>query len=184
MRLYSRVQPYMSEEKKTKGGPRTIEGKAISCKNSLKHGLASSQIIIPGEDPAAFEALVAAFQEDYQPETAVEAVLVHDLAKFHWLKERAIRLQQQAFLSVEAMDPKHLALMIRYQNSNQRAFQSTLKSLETYQRERLKRESEFVSQVVAKPVFGPYDQNGNVIAEQPKIGSRRQEFTDPPGKLA
>jgi hypothetical protein len=174
----------MSEQKKTKGGPRTIEGKAITCKNALKHGLASSQIIIPGEDPAAFEALVAGFQADYQPQTTMEAVLVHDLAKFHWLKERAIRLQQQAFLSVEAMDPRHLALMIRYQNSNQHAFQSTLKSLEAYQRERLSRAEESVSQVTCIPVFGPYDKNGLVIAEQPEIAPRPQKCTDPPGKLA
>src|SRR6202022_2471118 len=95
------------------GGPRTREGRIKCSKNSLKHGLAAGKIIIPGEDPAEFEALVADFEEDYQPETNIEAVLVHDLAKFHWLKERAIRLQQQAFFTVEAMDPRHLSLMIR-----------------------------------------------------------------------
>src|SRR5271167_4652596 len=99
------------EQNNSKGGPKTPEGKAICNGNGLKHGLAAGKIIIPGEDPAEFEALLAALEEDHQPQTSTESILDHDLVKFHWLKERAIRLQQQAFFTVEAMDPRHLALM-------------------------------------------------------------------------
>ena len=102
-----------------KGGPRTAAGKAASSKNSLKHGLASGRILIEGEDPAAFEALVADLEADYQPATETEALLVHDLAKFHWLADRAIRLQAAAFAASALPEmPASLNVLIRYQTSS------------------------------------------------------------------
>jgi hypothetical protein len=136
-----------------KGGPRTAEGKAASSRNSFKHGLASGQILIEGEDPAAFESLVADLENDYQPATETEALLVHDLAKFHWLADRAIRLQALAFASAAFASaipeiPASLNVLIRYQTTNQRAFQTTLKSLQALQKERKASEerTKFVSQ--------------------------------------
>ena len=124
-------------ETQSKGGPRTEAGKAASSKNSLKHGLASGRILIEGEDPAAFESLVADLEADYQPATETEALLVHDLAKFHWLADRAIRLQAVAFATSALPEmPASLNVLIRYQTTNQRAFQTTLKSLQTLQKER------------------------------------------------
>jgi hypothetical protein len=121
----------------SKGGPRTQAGKAASSKNSFKHGLASGRILIEGEDPAAFEALVADLEADYQPATETEALLVHDLAKFHWLADRAIRLQAEAFAASAWPEmPASLNVLIRYQTTNQRAFQTTLKSLQAIQKER------------------------------------------------
>jgi hypothetical protein len=128
-----------------KGGPRTAEGKAASSRNSFKHGLASGQILIEGENPDAFDSLVADLENDYQPATETEALLVHDLAKFHWLADRAIRLQALAFASAAFASavpelPASLNVLIRYQTTNQRAFQTTLKSLQALQKERIKAE--------------------------------------------
>jgi hypothetical protein len=124
-------------ETQSKGGPRTAAGKAASSKNSFKHGLASGRILIEGEDPAAFEALVADLEADYQPATEIEALLVHDLAKFHWLADRAIRLQAVAFTASALPEmPASLNVLLRYQTTNQRAFQTTLKSLQALQKER------------------------------------------------
>jgi hypothetical protein len=124
-------------ETQAKGGPRTAAGRAASSKNSFKHGLASGRILIEGEDPAAFEALVADLEADYQPATETEALLVHDLAKFHWLADRAIRLQAVAFATSAWPEmPASLNVLIRYQTTNQRAFQTTLKSLQALQKER------------------------------------------------
>jgi hypothetical protein len=124
-----------------KGGPRTAEGKAASSRNSFKHGLASGQILIEGENPDAFDSLVADLENDYQPATETEALLVHDLAKFHWLADRAIRLQALAFASAAFASavpelPASLNVLIRYQTTTQRAFQTTLKSLQALQKER------------------------------------------------
>jgi hypothetical protein len=126
-------------------GPRTPAGKAISSRNSTKHGLASGQLIIPGEDPAAFEAMLADFEDDYQPANAIESALVHDLAKFRWLTDRALRLQSEAFTNEAPMIPFNLGVLMRYQNTNHRAFHATLKALQTIQKERKKRENKFVS---------------------------------------
>jgi hypothetical protein len=124
-------------ETSSRGGPRTQAGKAASSKNSFKHGLASGRILIEGEDPAEFEALVADLEADYQPATETEALLVHDLAKFHWLADRAIRLQAEAFAASAWPEmPASLNVLIRYQTTNQRAFQTTLKSLQALQKER------------------------------------------------
>jgi hypothetical protein len=128
-------------ETNPQGGPRTTAGKAASSRNSFKHGLASGQILIEGEDPDAFDSLVADLEADYQPATETEALLVHDLAKFHWLADRAIRLQAAAFASAVFATavpeiPASLNVLIRYQTTNQRAFQTTLKSLQALQKER------------------------------------------------
>jgi hypothetical protein len=137
----------MSEQQNNpKGGPRTPEGKAKCSGNSLVHGLASSRILIPGEDPAAFESLVDELTKDYQPQTATEVVLVHNMAKYHWLENRAISLQQKAFEDPEKIDSKFLELMMRYQTTNHRAFSNSLKTLITAQKERIKAEKESVSQ--------------------------------------
>jgi hypothetical protein len=124
-------------EPNAKGGPRTAAGRAASSKNSFKHGLASGRILIEGEDPDEFEALVADLEADYLPGTETEALLVHDLAKFHWLADRAIRLQAAAFAAASLPEmPASLNVLIRYQTTNQRAFQTTLKSLQALQKER------------------------------------------------
>jgi hypothetical protein len=68
---------------------------AFNNENSLQFGLSVTEILIPGEDPATFESLVDQFELDHKPATATELVLVHDMVKFHWLKNRAIRFQQK-----------------------------------------------------------------------------------------
>jgi len=61
-------------------GPKTESGKQISRRNALKHGLTSEAIVIGDEDPTNFEELRAGFEEDFQPETAVQYFLVERLA--------------------------------------------------------------------------------------------------------
>src|SRR6202043_271411 len=94
------------------------------------------EILIPGEDPAAFENLLDQFELDHKPATATEVVLVHDLVKFHWLKNRAIRMQQKAYTGPDSIDTKLLDQMTRQMNVNQRHFLTTLKTLQAAQKER------------------------------------------------
>ncbi len=182
----------MQEQEETKynknGGPRTKSGRETSSRNSLKHGLSVGKLIVPGEDPEEFEALHAGFVEDFAPENTIEAVLVHDLAKYHWLKERAIRQQQLAFLTEQAIDPKHLALMIRYQTANERAFHATLKALQTIQKQKDQAERESVSKIIYVPGFPNYDKDGNVIPDPPEEAKNatgtKQNAPDPPRKAS
>ena len=120
-------------------GPKTKAGRATSSKNSLKHGLASGTLLLPDEDPAEFAALLTSLQTAHAPADATEQLLVVDMAKFHWLSDRAIRLQTVAF---EENDMHKLSLFLRYQTTNHRAFHKSLAMLLTLQ----KQKKEFVSQ--------------------------------------
>ena len=120
-------------------GPKTKAGKATSSQNSLKHGLASGTLLLPDEDPAEFAALLSSLQTAHAPADATEELLVADMAKFHWLSDRAIRLQTVAF---EENDMHKLSLFLRYQTTNHRAFHKSLAILLTLQ----KQKQQFVSQ--------------------------------------
>src|SRR5262249_3682203 len=69
-------------------GPRTELGKSRSKMNALKHGLSAKKIVIGDEDPKEFEALRAALERDWQPETAFESELVDQLAGLFWRMRR------------------------------------------------------------------------------------------------
>ena len=48
-------------------GPRSVEGKSAARFNALKHGIDAASIVIPGEDPAEYEALAAHYLDEYRP---------------------------------------------------------------------------------------------------------------------
>ena len=130
-------------------GPRTQEGKVTSSGNSLKHGLASGRVIIPGEDPAAFEALFADLVAEHVPAAGTEELLVQQMAQSWWLMQRAIRIQNQAFTETR-VDTDKLALFMRYQTTHERAFYRALNTLIKIRAER--RKSDPVGAVHASPV--------------------------------
>lgn len=137
-------------------GPRTEEGKAISSRNAFKHGLAGGQLIITGENPDDYAALLSGFLSEYQPASQTETLLVQEMAKSHWFKERAIRFQSIAWeITMPKLDttaaPDDLGVLIRYQGANERSFYRALKTLQTIQKERKAAKPEFVSQNPEKP---------------------------------
>ncbi len=131
-------------------GPKSINGKLASSRNSLKHGLASGQLIVPGENPAAFDALRRDLLEEHCPANPTEDLLVNQMAQSWWLAQRAIRLQSECFAE-SAIDEKRLALYLRYGTTHDRAFHKALNTLLRLQKERRKNESHgFVSQHAAQ----------------------------------
>jgi hypothetical protein len=74
-------------------GPRTPEGKSRSRFNRLQHGLASTVPVLPGEDPAAFQARVDAVMESFAPQNQVEFDLLERVASTSWSLERARRAE-------------------------------------------------------------------------------------------
>ena len=125
-------------------GPRTGEGKSASSRNNFRHGLASGQIVVPGEDPAEFEAMLAAMREEYQPAAITEEVLVLCMAQHFWLAQRAIRLQNVAF--IEGDSPAKIALLMRYQTSNDRGYHHCVSQLLKIRAEKYKQAIGFESQ--------------------------------------
>ncbi|MDA1313298.1 MAG: hypothetical protein O2968_08190 [Acidobacteria bacterium] len=84
-------------------GPRTDEGKQTSSQNALKHGLLAKRSVIPGEDPAEFDALVTSFENTFNPSNAYEASLVRQMADADWRLKRISHLET-AYLSFAVED--------------------------------------------------------------------------------
>ena len=140
-------------------GPRTPEGKLASSRNSLKHGLSTGTLLIPGEDRAAFESLRDALLGEHQPANTTEELLVAELSQSYWLLQRAIRFQNECFTE-NGVDEKRLALFLRYGTTHQRAFHKALNTLIRLKKDRLKEErrktpsapsNDFVSQKCVSP---------------------------------
>jgi hypothetical protein len=126
-------------------GPRTEAGKAASSRNNFRHGLASSQLIIPGENPEEFEELLASFQTEHAPSTPTEQALIHKMAEHLWLSQRALSFQSLCFTGPE-VDQKQLALYLRYQSTHDRAFHKSLNDLLKLRKERRQEQIGFDSQ--------------------------------------
>ncbi len=71
-------------------GPTSPEGKAITRFNGLTHRLCAVQAVLPGEDPAEFEAHRGALFDDWQPMSYTRSLLVERLAIASWRLRRAV----------------------------------------------------------------------------------------------
>jgi hypothetical protein len=80
-------------------GPKTPEGKAKVATNSCTHGLCSRDAILPEEDPAEFQALLAGLLSEFQPANAREESHVRELASAEWRLRRIVRLETGIFVA-------------------------------------------------------------------------------------
>ncbi len=128
-------------------GPATEEGKAASSKNALKLGFNGAFALLSHESEKKFEKLCESLRAEHQPATATERILVDNMAKHHWLVERAEFYQAVCFdAGPGKVADRRLSLMMRYQTSNERAFYRCLHELQKLKKEREAREVGFVSQ--------------------------------------
>ncbi len=74
-------------------GPLTKSGKARSSRNALRHGLTAEQVVISGEDPAAFEALRDDLYAHYQPADPVAEHLVEQVTTCIWRLRRVPEIE-------------------------------------------------------------------------------------------
>jgi len=122
-------------------GAKTEEGKAASSKNRFRYGFTGGFTLLGSEDEFEYASLVLGLQEEYQPATPAEHLLVQKMAQHHWLSQRAMRLQTR-YLD----DEKQFALFLRYQTTNDRGFSKCLNDLLKLRAERRKAEIGFESQ--------------------------------------
>src|SRR5882724_9495315 len=73
-------------------GPRTPQGRSAVRLNG-KHGLRAETIVVPGEDPAQFEALLEAYRAERQPASPTDEFLVRQLAMADWRLSRLHRVE-------------------------------------------------------------------------------------------
>ena len=134
-------------------GPRTEEGKAASSRNAVRHALTGTFCVLPTENKDAYLRLLSELFTEHNPQTPTEELLVSDMVRHYWIVQRAMRLQDDLIGEYDLFDPqvqKQLALFMRYQTTNQRAFHKCLADLQKLQKERKLEENGFVSQRVVK----------------------------------
>lgn len=125
-------------------GPRTPQGKAVSCLNHWKHGLTGIFRVHASESQQLFDDLRDALRAEHAPTTPTEVLLVDRMAEHAWLSQRA---QRMADAAISDGSEAGLALMLRYGTTHDRAFHRCLAELRTIRRERRQLDSrEFKSQ--------------------------------------
>ena len=77
------------------GGPKTAAGKAVASVNSLKAGIYSNVVVLPGEDETEFNQLEAQFIQDFSPQDIAELTMVRELATVVWKKHRLELLEKR-----------------------------------------------------------------------------------------
>jgi low affinity Fe/Cu permease len=129
-------------------GPKTAAGKAIVAQNNFRHGFTGAFRVLPWENQDDYRALQLALQNEHQPATQTEELLVETMAHSYWLRKRALILQNTCFTgeSPTCCNEKELALYIRYQNTHDRAFHRALNDLLKLRAAKRKQEIGFESQ--------------------------------------
>jgi hypothetical protein len=101
-------------------GPRTEEGKRISRRNALRHGLTAETVIDGLEDSEDYRGFEAAIIADYDAETAVERELVLRLASLLWRLRRIIAIETDLFqIQAEILRDRRNETTTVHGNSNQ-----------------------------------------------------------------
>jgi hypothetical protein len=129
-------------------GPVTETGKAASSQNNFRHGLTGTFHVLPSENQAEFDELLASLRAEHQPSTITESILVDNMAQHYWLSQRAQRLQDVTMADDLPMrdQERQFALFLRYQTTNDRAFHRCLADLLKLRAERRRTQIGFESQ--------------------------------------
>jgi hypothetical protein len=115
-------------------GPQSAAGKATVSQNRTTHGFnynAATFQVLPSENQFDYNDLLKSLQEEHEPDTATEHLLVISMAQHRWLLDRATRLQDTCFdfETGEINDEKRFNLYQRYATTHERAFHKCLNDL-------------------------------------------------------
>lgn len=146
-------------------GPITPEGKAISARNSTKHGLSGGQVVLEHESQEDFDRLLASILGHFTPVGAAEEDLLQEMAAARWRLRRidemetavfttAIRRQMEALgpdadpreartlAYVDVAESKSFRMLSRYRGQLRRGYEKACQELESLQQTRRQREAE------------------------------------------
>jgi hypothetical protein len=148
-------------------GPRSVEGKAISSRNSFKLGITAQSMIIPGEDPAELEQLTTEYEQQFHPVGPIETDLLETVVRAVWMRRRYDRIEAAVITSRMAAlkDTEHplgavfaqdsergdtLAKIFRRQQAAQRDWYRAIDALRALQAQRRRTESQPATRGVAR----------------------------------
>jgi hypothetical protein len=78
-------------------GPKTIEGKIMSSKNSLKHGILSKDLVIKNESLSELEEIREAVYKDLNINGLFEEILAEKIIACIWRSMRVITAEREMF---------------------------------------------------------------------------------------
>ena len=81
-------------------GPSTVEGKIISSRNSLKHGILSIDLIIKNESIADFEQMRKVLYKDLNIDGVLEEILAEKMLSSLWRLRRILTAENEIKLAV------------------------------------------------------------------------------------
>ena len=113
----------MTKKDKHSSGPKTGKGKAVSSRNSVIHGL-TARCWLDTNEQSLFDQTVAAFNNDFDPQSSIEKVLIVKLAE---CTVRLVRIQQteNAMFDLASSEVGHPEESIRsLDNSSERLNQA------------------------------------------------------------
>jgi len=172
-------------------GPRTEIGKMKAAANAVKHGLSGVHVVIPGEDPADYDTLLAGLRADLNPAGPTERFLIDQMAQAQWKLMRIARFETRLFVpsaDLLAMIPPHtdpddvaallfhtdasgsqaILKLSRYESAARRAYNQSLKQLLQLQATRRKLAQEQPQAPSPQPVTRNYKTNPIPPANQPE----------------
>jgi hypothetical protein len=69
-------------------GPISAQGKARSSRNAIKHGIYSTQLILPTESRQDYDDLALQYRDTFHPSSPQEHQLVHEIVSASWTARR------------------------------------------------------------------------------------------------
>jgi len=130
-------------------GPKSPEGKAVSSMNALKTGLYAVSEVLPTENPAKYQELIARYYADHKPETALACQYVDEIIYCTWNLRRLRRVESELYDFVHAdcfepdddfplgqvcaKNPKVFSQLQWRMDANRRALDKAVKSLREVQ---------------------------------------------------
>ena len=140
-------------------GPVTPEGRAISSRNSLRHGFTAKSVVLSTESQEDFQALLDSYIDQFDPQSGIEMELVEAMAATRW-RLRRISTIETSLLNNEmvrrardidkefrkdddgrlawvfrnlADNGQSLALLMRYEGALNRSYDRAFKQLQVLQ---------------------------------------------------
>jgi hypothetical protein len=128
-------------------GPVTPQGKALSSRNAIRHGLLANAIVLSNEDAPLFKELFHMLVARFGAIDDVELSLVEDLAASCWRARRACAIEksildagiaarphlspieQTTFAFCDQANKDELALLQRYEARFQNLFHRTVRAI-------------------------------------------------------
>jgi hypothetical protein len=83
-------------------GPRTPQGKSISSRNAIRHGLTSVAPLLPSEDPAEFERFQSNLVTQYDPQDCEDTAIVAAYVDTLW-RLRRVPVHEAKLIGIELL---------------------------------------------------------------------------------